>query len=146
MNHQGVISVIDNIKTVALIRKQGVWTRAITLALLFAGMGVAQEARVTGRISDSSGGVIPDVKVTVTNTDNGAIRDTKTNNLGLYTVPLLQPGNYKISVEKQGFRPSEQTGIVLLVDQRATIDFTLQVGQLSQEVSVTGTAPLLDTV
>ncbi len=70
----------------------------------------------------------------------------QTNALGYYTLPLLEPGNYKISVEKQGFRHEEQTGIVLQVDQRATFNFTMQVGHLTQELSVTGVAPLLDTV
>ncbi len=95
---------------------QGVWIRVAALGLLLAAIGLAQEAQLSGRIMDSSQSVIPDVKVTLTNTDNGSTRDTKTNSLGLHTLPLLQPGNYKISVEKQGFRPSEQTGIVLLVD------------------------------
>ena len=75
------------------------------LGVLLAAVGFAQEAQVSGRITDSSGGVIPDVKVTMTNTDNGSLRDTKTNSLGLYTLPLIQPGNYKISTEKRGFRP-----------------------------------------
>ena len=138
--------MIDNIKTPALLRKQGVWTRAVAFGLLLAGIGLAQEARITGRITDSSGGVVPDVKVILTNTANGATRDTKTNSLGYYTLPLLQPGNYKLAAEKPGFRTSEQSGIVLQVDQRATLDFTMQVGQLTQEVAVNAAPPLLDTV
>ncbi len=126
--------------------KQAAWTRVVTLGLLLAGIGLAQEARVSGRVTDASGAVVPDVKIVITNTDTGTARDTKTNDLGYYTVPLLPPGNYKIAAEKQGFRGREQTGIVLQVDQQATIDFTMQVGQLNQEVSVTAAPPLLDTV
>jgi hypothetical protein len=120
--------------------------RAMALGLVLAAWAFAQEAQVSGRITDASNAVIPDVKVTLTNTDTGSFRDTKTNNLGYYTLPLLPPGNYKISLEKQGFRTTEQSGIVLLVDQNATLNFTMQVGQLAQELSVTAAAPLLDTV
>ncbi len=138
--------MLDNIETPALIRKQGVWLRTVVAGLLLATAGLAQEARVTGRITDSSGGAIPDVKVVLTNTGNGAARDTKTNNLGYYTLPLLQPGVYKLAAEKTGFRTTERSGIVLQVDQRATLDFTMQVGQLTQEVQVNAAPPLLDTV
>lgn len=123
-----------------------VFNRAAALGILLAAVAFAQEAQVTGRITDASGGVIPDVKVTITNADTGTTRDARTNNLGLYTLPLLQPGNYKIDIAKQGFRGAEQTGIVLLVDQHATINFTMQVGQVTQELSVTAAEPLLDTV
>src|SRR5580692_4616736 len=98
-----------------ILRQQNLLTRAIVLSLFFAALGWAQEAQISGRITDSSGGVIPDVKVTITNTDTGNPRDTRTNNLGYYTLPLLQPGNYKIIAEKQGFRPRQEGGIILQV-------------------------------
>jgi hypothetical protein len=138
--------MIEETRTQSILVRQGAWTRLAVMGLLLASMGFAQEAQVSGRVTDPSGAVIPDVKVTITSTDTGVARDTKTNHLGYYTLPLLQPGNYKIAAEKQGFRGQEQTGIVLLVDQRATIDFSMAVGQLSQEVSVTAAPPLLDTV
>jgi len=138
--------MINKIKRQSIFLGQAAWTRVAVLALLIAGIGLAQEAQVSGRVTDASGAVVPDVKVTITNTATGVARDTKTNDLGYYTLPLLEPGNYKMSAEKQGFRGREQTGIVLLVDQRATIDFSMEVGQLSQEVSVTAAPPLLDTV
>ncbi|HTB14010.1 MAG TPA: TonB-dependent receptor [Bryobacteraceae bacterium] len=112
--------------------------------LFFAGICFAQEAQITGRVTDSTGAVLPDVKVTVTNADNGITRETRTNDLGYYTVPLLDPGHYKLIAEKQGFSTREQTGIELLVDQRAAIDFTMQVGQLNQGISVEAGALLLD--
>lgn len=120
--------------------------KAILLGLALASLGMAQEAQLSGRITDSSGGVLTDVKVTITNAENGSVRETKTNNLGYYTAPLLQPGNYKLTLEKSGFRTAEQTGIVLLVDQRAALNFSMEVGRLAQELSVTAGTPLLDTV
>ena len=106
----------------------------------------AQEAQVTGQVTDNTGAVIQDVRIVLTNTDTGLPRETKTNPQGYFTLPLLHPGNYKIAAEKQGFRAKEQTGIVLQVDQQVSINFTLQVGQLSQEVSVSAAPLLLNTV
>jgi hypothetical protein len=122
------------------------WIAAAGLCLILAGAASAQQAELTGRVTDSSGAVVPDVKITVTNTGTGVARETNTNGLGYYTVPLLQPGDYKISAEKQGFQTREQTGIALEVDQQATINFTMQVGQLNQTISVEAASPLLDSV
>ncbi len=113
--------------------------------LLLSSVAFAQQASISGRITDTSGGVISDVKITVINTATDASRDTTSNNLGYYTVPLLPPGDYKISAKKAGFRDREQSGVVLEVDQHATIDFSLEVGQVTQTISVDASAPLLNT-
>ena len=130
----------------SLARISAAGFRAVCFGLLLATVALAQEAQVTGRVTDSSGAVIPDVKITIANTDTGIARDTRSNDLGYYTLPLLQPGNYKITAEKQGFQSKERSGVVLLVDQHANIDFSMDVGQLTQEISITGAPPLLDTV
>ena len=119
------------------------------LALLFTfgeAIAFAQSAELNGRITDSSGSVLPGVKLAVTNSATGAVRDASTNDLGYYTVPRLQPGAYSLKAEKQGFRSIVETSINLEVDQRATVEFTMVVGDLAQEVSVKAIAPLLDTV
>ncbi len=121
------------------------FTKLIVLSLMATGIAFAQQAQITGRVTDPSGAVVPDVKITVTETATSVTRDTTTNSLGYYTVGLLTPGNYKIAAEKSGFRTREQTGIVLEVDQHATLDFTMEVGQLTQTVSVEGAAPLVDS-
>jgi len=64
--------------------------RVAVFGLLLAGLGFAQEAQITGQVTDSSGAIIPDVKVTVTNTGTGIARQTTTNGLGYYSVPLLE--------------------------------------------------------
>jgi hypothetical protein len=114
-------------------------------SLMATGLAFAQQAQITGRVTDPTGAVVPEVRVTATNTATDVTRDTTTNSLGYYTVGLLTPGNYRIALAKAGFRTLEQTGIVLEVDQHATLDFKMEVGQLNQTVSVEAAAPLVDS-
>ena len=101
--------------------------------------------QLTGRTTDPSGAVVPGVQVNVLNSDTGLERTTSTNEEGYYTVPLLPPGMYQISVRKEGFRPVTRTGITLQVDQIARIDFAFQVGAVSEVVEVHGSAGLVET-
>ncbi|MGH9350616.1 MAG: carboxypeptidase-like regulatory domain-containing protein, partial [Terriglobia bacterium] len=100
-------------------------------------------ASVTGRVTDPSGAVIPGAKVMATNTANGFAYPSTTNNAGLYTLLSLPPGTYKVSVGAQGFQTAVRGGIVLAVSQHATVDMQLMVGATTQEVTVSGAAPLL---
>ncbi len=102
-------------------------------------------AQITGRITDSSGAVILGVGVIVTNVGTAVQSSTESNEFGYYTAPLLQPGEYRIDVEKEGFRPITRTGIVLVVQQVARIDFTMEVGAVTETVEVFGEAPLLES-
>ena len=86
------------------------------------------------------------MEVTTHNTETGAERKTKTNEVGLYTVPLLQPGVYDVRVQHQGFRPVLQSGIRLDLDQRGVADFVLQVGALSEQIDVRASVSKLNTV
>ena len=121
------------------------FTKLVVLSLMATSLAFAQQAQIAGRVTDPTGAVVPDVKVTLINTATDVKRDTTTNNLGYYTVGLLTPGNYKIAVAKTGFRTLEQTGIVLEVDQHASLDFKMEVGQLTQTLSVEAAAPLVDS-
>src|SRR5258708_5320611 len=118
----------------------------IALATIGPATALAQSAELNGRVTDSSGSVLPGVKVVVTNTATGTVREAATNDLGYYALPQLQPGVYSLKAEKQGFRTVVQTAITLEVDQRATVVLAMPVGDLTQEVSVSATAPLLNTV
>jgi hypothetical protein len=108
----------------------------ITLWLAGALAALAQTAQVTGRISDQTGSVVPDAKVTVTNVDNGFKRETVTNSEGFFTVPLLQPGTYQVAVQKSGFKPLVQSGVVLQVEQVARLDYTLETGAVTETVNI----------
>jgi hypothetical protein len=100
---------------------------------------------ITGEVHDSSGAAIVHGAVTLTNQATGAIRRATTNEAGAYTLPSLPPGVYSVKTEVQGFQTAERKDIELQVQQTARIDFSLQVGEVTQTVEVTGGAPLLTT-
>jgi hypothetical protein len=103
------------------------------------------DGSISGVIHDPSGAVIPGASVTVTDPARNFVRSAVGNEAGVYNFPVLQPGTYNIKVELPGFRTIEQNGVELQVQQSARIDFTLQVGQVSQTVEVSGTAALIAT-
>src|ERR1019366_2661621 len=91
---------------------------------------------ITGTVTDASGGVVPKARVTVTSVATNAAREAATNDDGDFTVALLPPGHYRVAVEKDGFRRAVLADVGLDVDQTARVDFTLQVGILTEEVKV----------
>src|ERR1041385_2702627 len=100
---------------------------------------------IVGEIKDPSGAVAPNVKVTAINTETNVSRETLTNTAGIYTFPALIPGNYTIKVETPGFHLMRRINIELQVQQTASIDFVLAIGQNTQAVEVSGVAALLNT-
>lgn len=124
--------------------------RSITVILLVlcAGLtGLAQQptADVTGLISDSSGAAIPGAEIQITNIDTALHWETKSNESGNYVFTGLPPGNYTIRIQKQGFETTSRSAFELTVGQRARFDFRLTVGNVSETVEVTGSAPLLES-
>ena len=104
----------------------------------------SQSAQVTGRISDPTGAVVQGAKVTLVNEGNGFVRESVSNNEGYFTMPLLQPGTYQITVQKEGFKPVRQSGITLKVEQVARLDYKLETGAVTETVQITTDAPLLE--
>ena len=105
----------------------------------------AQTASLAGTVRDSSAAVIPNAKVTATHTATGLVRSVATSSSGFYILPLLPVGAYTLSVEAAGFRSYLRSGLVLSVKQEATLDITVEVGDIAESVRVTGDAPLLNT-
>jgi outer membrane receptor protein involved in Fe transport len=102
-------------------------------------------ANVVGTIRDSSGAAVPGAKVTMINVQTGLRQSREAGSEGAYSIPLLPVGQYRLEVEQAGFQRHVQSGITLAVSDNATIDVTLTVGSLSESVTVTGAAPLLET-
>src|SRR5215468_5077889 len=82
----------------------------------------AQTAQLSGFISDSSEGRVPNANITITNDNTGAKRMAVSNNEGFYAFPALEPGRYSVLVETTGFQPERQTGIQFEVAQNARLD------------------------
>ena len=101
--------------------------------------------RIIGRVADSSGAVLGNVTVRLTNDATGVVRDTKTNESGDYSFVEVQPGNYSAEFELAGFKKNVQRDILLQVNAVVTLNSTLQVGGTQETVEVSSEAPLVDT-
>ncbi len=110
------------------------------LALSFSGLGWGQVvgASVSGIVQDESGGPLPGATVVVKNVETGAQRTLTSDGAGRYSVPSIPVGPYEIVASKENFKSQSRTGIDLVVGEHATVDFTLQVGDVKQTVTVEG--------
>ena len=102
-------------------------------------------ASITGTVNDASGAVVPVTTVTVRHLESGLVRTAETDANGNYTVLSLPIGQYEVTVEKAGFKQAVRRGITLVVGQQAVVAVTLEVGEVQQQVTVTGEAPLVNT-
>src|ERR1700674_858097 len=100
---------------------------------------------ISGRVNDNSGAVVLGANVSLKNADTGVQQSTKTNGLGLYNFPSLRVGTYTMSLRQAVFKTTEVTNVVVQVGQNTAVDVTLQVGALTESVTVTASAPLLRT-
>ncbi|HSL23626.1 MAG TPA: TonB-dependent receptor [Vicinamibacterales bacterium] len=104
-----------------------------------------QLGAIQGTITDQTGGVLPGVSVTVTNTATGVSRVVTTNLAGVYRVTSLDPGRYELAVELAGFRRAIQRDVTLSVGATLGLDFTLQAGEIAEALEVVGTSPDIQT-
>src|SRR5215813_6589550 len=120
--------------------------RLLLVMLLLAPFAFAQfSSGFQGTITDRTGGMVPGATVRITNIETGVTREALTTAEGVYTVPSLSPGTYRIQVVKEGFVSAVQDSLVLAPDAVRKVDFTLQVGNVSETINVTGTATVLET-
>jgi len=118
----------------------------LCLALVAVSFSVnAQDAAMVGTITDPSGASVPNVKVTLTNTETGLTRTVTTNDAGQYVFPELKIGHYEAKAEASGFKTAEQKGIVLQVGDRSRIDFQMQLGGAQETVTVEANAVRVQT-
>ncbi|MEQ1947696.1 MAG: TonB-dependent receptor [Bryobacteraceae bacterium] len=119
----------------------------VAMIALFCGSLLAQlpTATILGVVTDNSGSVVPGATVTVKNADTGLTRTASTTQDGSYRFPALPVGNYEARTTQQGFETSVVTGITLTVSQQATINFSLKVGAVEQQVTVTSGALEVNT-
>jgi hypothetical protein len=117
------------------------------LAFTFTSTALAQRdlGTITGTVSDAQGGVIPGVKITITEVATGQKYDLLSGADGTYVRPALKPGTYTVSAEAKGFRRVEQQNVTLIGGDRVGVNLTMAVGDVTQSVEVSAAPPLLET-
>ena len=124
----------------------GLWSLGVVFCLINPPRAEAQAtATLTGTVRDSTGAVVPDAKIILHDTATNLDRTTSTNSVGNYFVPQIQPGIYEIRVSKAGFRGEARPNVTLVVNQTATMDFSLTPGETRETIQVEASAPLLET-
>lgn len=127
----------------------GRWVTSLALGVLLLGASSARAqtdtASIVGTVRDSSGAVLPGVNVTAVLENTGVASTVTTNSSGQYVFASLRVGRYEVSVELPGFRRALQREVRLSVQDRLELDFSLAVGELSEEVVVSGRAEVLQT-
>src|SRR5215472_3646218 len=122
-------------------------SRTVVALGLLAAAAFAQDFRasISGRVTDATGAVVPEAKVTITNTNTGVTLPAVTNAEGVFVVSYLIPGPYEVRVEAAGFKTALRDRITLQVSDRLTLDIPLEVGGAAETVKVTGDPPLIET-
>lgn len=129
------------------MKKFGVFCLVALSLTLLCGNVWAQataSASLTGTVVDTSKAVVPNAEVTISNKDTGLTRTMKTTSTGLYRFDLLPAGNYEVKVTMAGFATVTVASTELVVGQTSTVNVTLQPGSVSQTVTVTEQAPMVD--
>jgi hypothetical protein len=103
--------------------------------------GQVSGATLSGTVSDSSGAVVPNAKISIKNVETGVTRDATSNNDGFFTAPNLVPGRYEVRVSAAGFNSAVNKDVTLTVGSTKTLNEILRVGQVSETVEVTTAAP-----
>jgi hypothetical protein len=107
----------------------------------------AQEvtAAITGTVVDPGGAPINGAKVTAKDVDRGIVQTTESNDSGVFNFPRVPVGTYEVRAEAKGFQAAKQTAFTVVLNQTARLSFQLKIGQVTETVEVTATAPLLQT-
>ncbi|MCC6391936.1 MAG: TonB-dependent receptor [Bryobacterales bacterium] len=125
-------------------------SRFVTILLLSTAMsaslfGQAFTGSISGLVTDSSGAIIAGAAITITDIDKNSNYRTTSNATGFYSVSQLPPANYRVTSELQGFRRFVADRLPLTTQQRATLDITMEVGAVTEQVEVTAEAQLLES-
>ena len=128
-----------------LAQKPLFWPICVWL-LAFAPCSWAQDitATVSGRVADPTGALVPGANITLSNEGTGGQRSATTSADGFYRFTLLSPGVYSVEASRQGFRAYVRRGINLSVGQTASIEIALEVGQVSDAVTVTADTEMVE--
>src|SRR5215213_10210143 len=131
-------------KRTALLRRQSLISSTVLvitfLLLPNIAFGQAGTSTVTGIVSDPNGNVVAGASVTLTNPGTNTSRSTTTNDVGKYSFEFVQPGDYRVEVEAKGFKKSVLNDVHALVAQSSSADVKLELGQLTETITVSANA------
>jgi len=127
------------------MQQTGVRVWLVVCVLALGGTAAAQvgSGQITGIVTDQAGQAVPGATVTARNGATGAVRTTVSSSAGLYAIPGLRPGEYRVGVELSGFRSARQDGIRVETGLTRQLDVALHLGGVTETVTVTGDAPPL---
>jgi hypothetical protein len=118
---------------------------AMTLAFAVMAYSQAVTATLLGTVTDVTGAVVPNAKVTLTEENTGLVKTVQTNESGNFTFPDISPGRYSVSAESAGFKKEIRKGNEVSANSSVRIDLRMQPGNISESVEVTASAPMLQT-
>lgn len=121
------------------------WVFLLVSAFALAAHAQSVNSEIFGVVRDASGAIVVGAKVTVANRDTGLSREAATDEQGRYRFPVLPPGFYTVTTERQGFRVEKNGPFELRLNQTAEINVNLEVGATTEVVNVTGEAPVINT-
>jgi Carboxypeptidase regulatory-like domain len=124
----------------ALLRSRAVMVTCLLAFSAIPALTQTSFGRISGTIGDPGGALVPGVTVTIRNIDTQIARTVVTDAGGFYTATDLPIGNYSVEVNQKGFRPQQRTGLQVVADAHLTVDFNLQLGDVTQSVDVTAVA------
>ena len=132
---------ISSRKGLSMLSSRG----CLPLLLAFFGTLPAQTptGKIAGTVRDPAGAAIPGAAAAMVNVETGSRFTGRTNQSGIYTIAFLPPGQYRLSVEKTGFRQHLRNNVVMEIGRVVTFDITLEVGALTESITVTAETPLL---
>lgn len=127
--------------------KEKSWRRVALIAVLsaFPLLGQGDRGQITGSVRDASGAVVPDASITVVQQETNTSYKTRSTSAGVFAFPTLPIGQYRVSVDKQGFKQSVSNNVSVTPNGSATLDVKLEVGTASQTVEVTAAAAMVQT-
>src|SRR4051812_18975302 len=125
-----------------VLRLSRIFLGCLALAFVY---GQVDTGTILGTVRDNTGAVIPGATVTIRNEGTSFAQTTKTSPEGTYVFTAQKIGQYSIEVTNAGFKKERRTGLALNIQQQLVVDFDLQVGDVTSEVQVTASAPLLQT-
>src|SRR5258708_17125657 len=117
----------------------------IVLGCACAVMGQTETATVSGLVTDRTGATVPGAEVRLQSVERGTVTTTTTSDAGIYVFPSVHPGQFQISVHKQGFKQVDLLGLIVNVQDHIEQNFHLDIGSVAESVTVEVAAPLINT-